>query len=56
MDFPFNMWGLQLIVLVNQEIIRSSEPIELHLQPKSKKKEKIKPANLKTRKGGLGKS
>ena len=56
----FERVGLQLIGLVSQKIIRSSEPTELPLQPKSKKKRrkkgKIQPAKLKTRKGGLGKS
>ena len=35
----FERVGLQLIGLACQKIIRSSEPIELPLQPKSKKKE-----------------
>ena len=51
----FECVGLQLIGLVSQKIIRSSKPIELPLQPKSKKK-KLKSAKLKTRKGDLGKS
>ena len=37
---PFECVGLQLIGLVSQKIIKSSEPIELPLQPKSKKKRK----------------
>ena len=51
--------------LVIQKINKSSGAIELLLQPKSrkiqkemneKKKKKIQPAKLKTRKGGLGKN
>ena len=38
----FERLGLQLIGLVSQKIIRSNEPTELPLQPKSKKKKKIK--------------
>ena len=49
--------------LVSQKINKSSGAIELLLQPKSrkiqkkeKKRKKIQPAKLKTRKGSLGKN
>ena len=51
--------------VVSQKINKSSGKIELLLQPKSrkntkkeriKKKKKIQPAKLKTRKGGLSKN